>query len=75
MKQVLTGIGLAVVIAAIIIWLSSHLALADEAQCATLRSLNQQYRGVVLSASERVAKTQLVSWYRANCGKKPKRTQ
>ena len=47
-------------------------AKADEAQCAQLRSLNQQYRGVVLSPSDKVAKAKMVSWYRSNCGKKSK---
>jgi hypothetical protein len=43
-------------------------ASADE-RCQQLVALNQQYKGVALTDDQKQIKVQLVSWYKANCGK------
>jgi uncharacterized protein YeaC (DUF1315 family) len=41
-------------------------ASADD-RCQQLVALNQQYKGVALTADQKQIKVQLVSWYKANC--------
>ena len=43
-------------------------AFADE-RCAQLIALDKEYRGVTLTEEQKAIKVQLVSWYRANCGR------
>jgi hypothetical protein len=43
-------------------------ASADE-RCQQLVALNNQYKGVELTAAQKQIKVQLVSWYKANCVK------
>jgi hypothetical protein len=46
----------------------STAAFADE-RCAQLVALDKEYRGVTLTEEQKAIKVQLVSWYRANCGR------
>jgi hypothetical protein len=46
----------------------STTAFADE-RCAQLIALDKEYRGVTLTTEQKAIKVQLVSWYRANCGR------
>jgi len=43
-------------------------AFADE-RCAKLVALDRAYRGVALTEEQKAIKVQMVSWYRANCGR------
>lgn len=45
----------------------------NETKCQALRDLNSQYLGTVLSPHEQVIKTQMISWYKANCQPAKKR--
>ncbi len=57
----------AVILIVVLLLLSQ--ARAEDSRCSQLRALNQQYSGVSLSPVEKVAKGQLVGWYKANCMK------
>jgi len=46
----------------------STAAFADDA-APSLIALDKEYRGVVLTDEQKAIKVQLVSWYRANCGR------
>jgi hypothetical protein len=46
----------------------STTAFADD-RCAQLIALDKEYRGVALTEEQKAIKVQLVSWYRANCGR------
>jgi hypothetical protein len=46
----------------------STTAFADD-RCAQLIALDKEYRGVTLTEEQKAIKVQLVSWYRANCGR------
>ena len=54
--------------AAILLSVVSTSAFADE-RCAQLIALDREYRGVALTDEQKAIKVQLVSWYRANCGR------
>jgi hypothetical protein len=45
----------------------STAGFADE-RCGQLVALNNKYAGVVLTSDQKALKSQLVSWYKANCG-------
>jgi hypothetical protein len=44
-------------------------ASASDERCQQLVALNNQYKGVTLTTSQKQIKVQLVSWYKANCTK------
>jgi hypothetical protein len=54
--------------AGILLSVVSTAAFADE-RCAKLIALDKEYRGVTLTEEQKAIKVQLVSWYRANCGR------
>ena len=54
--------------AGILLSVVSTSAFADE-RCAQLIALDKEYRGVVLTDEQKAIKVQLVSWFRANCGR------
>jgi hypothetical protein len=57
-----------VLCAGILLSVASTTAFADE-RCAKLIALDREYRGVALTEEQKAIKVQLVSWYRANCGR------
>jgi hypothetical protein len=54
--------------AAILLSVVSTTAFADD-RCAQLIALDKEYRGVSLTEEQKAIKVQMVSWYRANCGR------
>ena len=57
-----------VLCAGLFLTVAATTASADE-RCQQLVALNNQYKGVTLTATQQQLKVQLVSWYKANCGK------
>jgi uncharacterized protein YeaC (DUF1315 family) len=57
-----------VLYAGLLLAAAASTASADE-RCQQLVALNQQYKGVALTSEQKQIKVQLVSWYKANCGK------
>jgi hypothetical protein len=57
-----------VLCAGLLLAAAASTASADE-RCEQLVALNQQYKGVALTSEQKQIKVQLVSWYKANCGK------
>lgn len=57
-----------VLCAGILLSLASTAGFADE-RCGQLVALHKQYAGVVLTSEQKALKVQLVSWYKANCGR------
>ena len=54
--------------AGVLLSIASTTAFADD-RCAQLIALDREYRGVVLTVEQKAIKVQMVSWYRANCGR------
>ncbi len=54
--------------AGILLSVVSTTAFADD-RCAQLIALDKEYRGIALTEEQKAIKVQLVSWYRANCGR------
>jgi hypothetical protein len=57
-----------VLCAGLFLTVAASTASADE-RCQQLVALNNQYKGVELTAAQKQIKVQLVSWYKSNCGK------
>ena len=54
--------------AGILLSIVATTAFADD-RCAQLIALDKEYKGVTLTDEQKAIKVQLVSWYRANCGR------
>ena len=54
--------------AGIFLSIGSSAGLADQ-RCGQLVALHKQYAGVALTSEQKAIKAQMMSWYKANCGR------
>ena len=72
LKTLLALIAVAMAVAAIFVFVfpahgKTRTPNGLDGNCASLRTLEQQWRGAVLTPEQQAIKASLVEWYRANC--------
>lgn len=72
LKTLLALIAVAMTVAAIFVFVfpahgKTHAPNGLDGNCASLRTLERQWRGIALSPEQQAVKAVMVEWYRANC--------